>query len=80
MVSEIDIKSEGDKLTSILVYACLFESVLNNSKYLKKNEGKKYPFYSSIEEEVYRKLSDIRLESVPKITRQLNLLGKVFRN
>jgi hypothetical protein len=50
MVSEIDLKVEGDKLNSVLSYACLFERVLNSSSYLKKNAGKQYPLYLEIEE------------------------------
>ena len=45
MVNELDLKVEGDRLTSILIYASLFNRVLNFSNYLKKNDGKQNALY-----------------------------------
>lgn len=80
MVADIDLKAEGDKLQSILSYASLFNRILNNSQYLKRNNGKKYPPYVEIEEVVNEKLGKIKLESVPKITKQPDLLGRIFKD
>jgi len=45
MVSELDLKVDGDRLTSIIIYSSLFNRVLNHSNYLKKNDGKQNPLY-----------------------------------
>ena len=80
MVSEVDLKVEGDKLTSVLTFASVFNKILNCSSYLKKNDGKKNLMYLEIEEEVNKKLSGVALETVPKLKKEPNILGRVFRD
>ena len=80
MVEEVDLKAEGDKLTSILIFASLFNNILNTSSYLKKNGGKENAVYVEVEEEVNKKLSAVSLETVPKIQKQPILIGRVFRD
>lgn len=61
MVSELDLKAEGQKITVILAYSCLFNKILTNSQYIKKKGGKTYPLYREVEIQVTQKLAKIQL-------------------
>jgi hypothetical protein len=58
----------------------VFNRILGNSAYLRRNEGKQNPLYLEIEEEVFKKLGGIALETVPKLKEEPRLLGRVFRD
>lgn len=49
MVTEIDLRSEHEKLTAVLSYSCLFNRVIVSSKALKENGFKDNLLYKRIE-------------------------------
>lgn len=79
LVSEIDIKWEGDKLAAVLSYSSLFNRIFITSTTMKDNGYKRYLPYLNVKAELNLKLGQLEFDKIPKIKNPINLLPKIFR-